>query len=235
MTTPPPNDFPRELLAAYVDGELDADARLRVERWLADHPEARGELNAQRAASPANNALWERADPPEPSAGAWVVRHRAVQVQLAAPVSTHYRRAGIWAIAGLAAAGVAAAMAWVAFGPATSSTPPVDTKPSELARDLPRAPFPREGGFALRSDDLLAGMAVLPMATDDEVVLDRVPDFPTGWLPIGRHPLQGVMALASEQELLLAELGPSAIRPTGPPKMTTAPGDAPMLFSPRLR
>ena len=40
MTTPAPNDFPRELLAAYVDGELDADARLRVERWLADHPSA---------------------------------------------------------------------------------------------------------------------------------------------------------------------------------------------------
>ena len=208
---------------------------LAVERWLADHPEARGELNAQRALLPpithSGNARTRPSRPREHGSFATA----RCKMQLAAPVSTHRRRAGIWAIAGLAAAGVAAAMAWVAFGPTTSSTPPVDTKPSELARDLPRAPFPREGGFALRSDDPLAGMAVLPMATDDEVVLDRVPDFPAGWLPIGRHPLQGVMALASEEELLLAELGPSAIRPTGPPKMTTAPGDAPMLFSPRLR
>ena len=36
-----PDDLPPELLAAYADGELGPHARDRVERWLADHPEAR--------------------------------------------------------------------------------------------------------------------------------------------------------------------------------------------------
>jgi hypothetical protein len=78
-------------------------------------------------------------------------------------------------------------------------------------------------------------MAVLAMATDDDVILDRVPEFPAGWLPVGRHPLQGIMTLATEEELLLAELGPSAAWPGGTPKMTTAPGDAPMIYAAKLR
>src|SRR5205823_2431220 len=35
-------------LAAYVDGELDAAACRRVEAWLAAHPEAAAEIEAQR-------------------------------------------------------------------------------------------------------------------------------------------------------------------------------------------
>jgi hypothetical protein len=235
MTTPAPNDLPRELLAAYVDGELDHDARARVERWLADHSDAREDLNAQRAFSPANHGLWERVDPPEPSDGKWGVCFRGVEHQPTTPAAIRRWRAGVWAVAGLATAGVAAALAWVAFGP-TTSTVPLKPQTRELARDLPRAPLPREVALvAPRSDDPLAGMAVLAMATDDDVILDRVPEFPAGWLPVGRHPLQGIMALASEEELLLAELGPSAAWPTGTPKMTTAPGDAPMIYAAKLR
>ena len=36
-------------LAAYVDGELDAAACRQVEAWLATHPEAAAEIEAQRA------------------------------------------------------------------------------------------------------------------------------------------------------------------------------------------
>jgi Putative zinc-finger len=234
MTTPAPNDLPRELLAAYVDGELDPDARARVERWLADHTDAREELNAQRALSPANHGLWGRVDPPEPSEGKWGVCFRGVEHQLTAPAATRRWRAGVWVVAGLATAGVAAALAWVAFGPATA--PQSKPQTPELVRDLPRAPLPREvAQTAPRSDDPLAGLAVLAMATDDDVILDRVPEFPAGWLPVGRHPLQGIMTLASEEELFLAELGPSAAWPTGTPKMTTAPGDAPMIYAAKLR
>lgn len=236
MTTPPPNDFPRELLAAYVDGELDGDARARVERWLADHPDARDEVNAQRALSPANTGLWERADPPKPSEGKWSGCLGAVERRLEAPAAAPRWRAGVWAIAGLATMGVAAAVAWVAFGPATQPPPADELKPAELVHNLSRAPLPREKtAMTAGPDDPLAGMTVLAVAGDNDVVLDRVPEFPGGWLPVGRHPLQGVLTLAGEEELLLAELGPSEAWPTGAPRMTTAPGDAPMIYAAKLR
>jgi hypothetical protein len=233
MMTPPPNDLPRELLAAYVDGELEGEARARVERWLADHPDARADREAQRALSPANAGLWERAEPPEPSQVQWRARFRAIEKQLAAPSSRPRWRAGLLALAGLATAGVAAAVAWVAFGPATPTVPAPQSKPQELARSPARAPLPREA--ALQSEDPLADTAVLAMANDDDVILERVPEFPAGWLPVGRHPLQGAMSLATTEELLLAEVGPSTVWPTGAPKMTTAPGDAPMIFAPKTR
>ena len=236
MTTPPPNEFPRELLAAYVDGELDGDTRARVERWLADHPDARDEVNAQRALSPTNTGFWERADPPRPSEGKWSGCLRAVEHLLAAPTASPRWRAGVWSVAGLAAMGAAAAVAWVAFGPATQPPPPDERKPAELVQNLPRAPLPREAPLTVAaSADPLADILVLEIAGDDDVVLDRVPDFPAGWLPVGRHPLQDVLTLASEEELLLAELGPSAAWPTGAPRMTTAPGDAPMIYAAKLR
>ena len=50
--TPPPTPDPDErwlhLLAAYADGELDDASRLRVERWLAEHPSERARLVADR-------------------------------------------------------------------------------------------------------------------------------------------------------------------------------------------
>ena len=236
MTTPPPNDFPRELLAAYVDGELDGDARARVERWLADHPDAHDEVNAQRALSPANTGLWERADPPKPSEGKWSGCLGAVERRLEAPAAAPRWRAGVWAVAGLATMGVAAAVAWVAFGPATQPPPADELKPAGLVHNLSRAPLPREKtAMTAGPDDPLAGMTVLAVAGDNDVVLDRVPEFPGGWLPVGRHPLQGVLTLAGEEELLLAELGPSEAWPTGAPRMTTAPGDAPMIYAAKLR
>ena len=71
MTAPTPDDLPRELLAAYADGELDGPSRDRVECWLADHPEGLGEVQSQRSFSPANAGLWDRARPPEPSEQEW--------------------------------------------------------------------------------------------------------------------------------------------------------------------
>jgi hypothetical protein len=232
MTTPAPNDFPRELLAAYADGELDAETRARVERWLADHPDTRDEVKAQRDLSPANAALWERAEPPEPSEREWRACLRAVECRLEAPAVPRRWRAGVWVLAGVATAGVAAAVAWVAFGPVNRPAPADQPKPAELVRDLPRAPLPRA---VTGSDDPLADIPVLVVANDEDIVLDRVPGFPAGWLPVGRHPLQGILTLATEEELLLAELGPSAAWPTGTPKMTTAPGDAPMIYAAKLR
>jgi hypothetical protein len=95
------------------------------------------------------------------------------------------------------------------------------------------APLPRM--VVAAPPTLLDGMAVLPMASDDDVILERVPDTGTGWLPVGRHPFSGLMVLASAEEVQLEEVEPSPVWPVGGPKMTTAPGDAPMIFAAKLR
>lgn len=245
MTTPaPPTDeFPRELLAAYADGELDASARAQVERWLADHPEALNDLNAQRELSPANVPRWERAEPREPSAAEWAVARRQIEDRLNPAGGGPSRwRVATWTLAGLATAGVAAAVAWIAFAPNNPQPRTSEPKAVELAQARPVgseiAPHPREVADvapAPRSHDPLAEFAVLPMASDEDVILDRVPNLAAGWLPIGRHPLPGLMILATEAEVHLAGVAPSPAWPTGGPKMTTAPGDAPMIYAAKLR
>jgi anti-sigma factor RsiW len=54
-------------LAAYVDHGLSGDQRRRLEKWLADHPEVRAELEAQRRLA----RLWPATAPPDPGEAAW--------------------------------------------------------------------------------------------------------------------------------------------------------------------
>lgn len=236
MTTPdtptPDDPFPRELLAAYADGELDAPARAAVERWLADHPEAAPELQAQRDLSPANAGLWERAEPPEPSPVAWACVRRGIAAALApaepAPAARGGWRNAAWAAAAVAVAGVAAAAAWVFLAPA----PPADrADPIPTANGGAEvAPHPR----AVEEEVLVAGFAVLPIATDEDVILERVPAT-EALLPVGRHPLPPVLLLASADDVELEEVAPSPLWPTGMPKIMTAPGDAPMIYAAKPR
>jgi hypothetical protein len=222
---PAPDDFPPELLAAYADGELDADTRAAVEGWLAAHPEARAALAAQREFSPANGLLWESAAPPEPSAAAWAAVRRGIGDRLDGPAPARGRLR--WVVGGLAAAAVAASAAWLAFAPVR--VPEV----REVARVVPAvAPVPRA---AEPPEDPLAAFAVLPMAGDDDVSLDRVPDTRAGWLPVGRHPLDGVLELVTADELEVEDADPSPAWPPGGPKLTAAPGDAPMIFAAKPR
>jgi hypothetical protein len=58
------------LLAAYADGELDAAGRARVEDWLAAHPDARADLDAQVRLGP-RGPLWEASAAPDPGPAAW--------------------------------------------------------------------------------------------------------------------------------------------------------------------
>src|SRR5438552_5519183 len=62
--------FP-ELLAAYVDGELDAAGRAQVETWLAAHPDAYAEVENQRKLSRKNGKLWHFSAPPSPGERSW--------------------------------------------------------------------------------------------------------------------------------------------------------------------
>src|SRR5439155_11335577 len=64
-------------LAAFLDGELSADDRRRVQDWLATHPEEAALVQAHR------NLLrvWREAAPPEPGEKAW----REVLAQIEIP------------------------------------------------------------------------------------------------------------------------------------------------------
>jgi hypothetical protein len=246
--SPEPDRFPIELLAAYADGELDPETRSAVERWLRNHPGALDELAAQRELSPRNASLWDRAAPPEPTEQAWATVRQGVANALGSsggdagqPRWGRGWRVAAWLLSGLSAAGVAAAVAWVALKPVglpprVEHRPPVEVvQRPPVSPEIAPPPRSRLTAPAPRVVDPLAGLSVLSIATDDDVLLERVPEFPTGWLPVGRHPLSGALILATEEELLLAGVEPSPAWPLGGPKMVTAPGDAPMIFATKPR
>ncbi|MFO0825496.1 MAG: hypothetical protein U0792_20645 [Gemmataceae bacterium] len=235
MNTPdnlPTNEFPEELLAGFADSELDAQAAAAVDRWLAEHPESLASLNAQREFGPANAALWEQAEIPEPSPAAWKSVRQNIEAALNKPVprSPERTRLAVWLLTGMASAAIAASVAWFAF---VTSTHPAAVSPSpEQTASVPEpkvevAPAPR----TVTKPDLLAEFAVLDMASDDDVILERVPDTRNGWLPIGRHPLPETLALATIDEVNLPEVDLSPIWPLSVPTVATPPGHSPMIFA----
>ena len=56
-----------EWLAAYLDGELDSEARKKVEDWLKQDPAARADLEGQYHLM----IQWEDTAPPQPAPEAW--------------------------------------------------------------------------------------------------------------------------------------------------------------------
>lgn len=240
MNAPKSMKFSEELLAAYADGELDATGRAIVERWLEEHPQALSELRSQCKLSSA--ALWETTRPPEPSPAKWAAVRRGIEAELApAPLDPvrpfRGKRLAGWTIVGLSFTGIAAAMAWMILTPTPPQPKNLNQQPMELVRTPETrpeiAPHPRIAGD---SSDPLVAIAVLPMPADEDVVLERVPTLDGGFLPVGQHPIPGVLTLATESEVLLEEVRQSqAWPPRGGPKMTTSPGDAPMIFAAKPR
>lgn len=224
---PDPADRWPDLLAAYADGELDPAARERVERWLAEHPEAHEQLRAQRDLSPENWQLWQNAEPPAPSEEAWTEVRRSVEEE------TRERPAVVplpvkpwqWAAIGLAtgAAAVAAVLLaeWLTVKPNPGVPEQGPPQGPEVVQPAPHiAPQPIE-------------VAALPMATDDDVELLRVPG-ETDWLVVGKHPLPDELVLAGPDDVEVTDLDPDDW-PDGGPKMFTTPGDAPMIFASRVK
>jgi hypothetical protein len=72
MTDPlrPPTPRP-ELLAAYIDGELDPATAARVEAWLLTDPHACELLDEQYLLSRSHREFWRAVSPPEPSTARW--------------------------------------------------------------------------------------------------------------------------------------------------------------------
>lgn len=232
MMPPMPNDVPREFLAGYADGELDPASRAAFEQWLAENAGAFEDLQTQREFSPANQLLWESAAPPEPSREQWTYVSGRIEARLGGQGRSR-RRAAAWTLAGLATAGIAATVAWFAFHPFRPAAP-APSETLEIVAILPAiAPAPREIANAAvpQLDNSLEEASVLEIATDADVILECMPEFSAGWIVSGRHPVDGPIVLATQEELLVAEFAAGTAWPPGGPKMTTAPGDAPMIFS----
>ncbi len=110
---------------------------------------------------------------------------RAARCRAPIAESARFRRRTFWLAASAVLTASAAALAWVSFQAPTPQPPPVQQGP-DVVEVKPTAP-PTTTPPAVESPDPLAEFAVLPMATNDDVVLHRVPG--DGWLPVGEHPL----------------------------------------------
>ena len=117
-TGPSPEQF-----AAFLDGELDAGARARVEVWLTNHPPAAEEIEGQRRVM----RVWQDCIPAEPDRAAWAAAFQRIETRLR-PVWHRPRaiRRTLWFSAGLAAAVLIAVLLTRQFLPGASITrPPV--------------------------------------------------------------------------------------------------------------
>src|SRR5262249_21863803 len=139
-----------ETLAAYADGELEPRERVALDHWLADHPVARADVDAQGRLT----AVWQATQPREPGESAWAAVLASIQsrIPVAAPVSPRRRLPLVW-IAGLAAAVLAAVIFF-----ATDRTSPSDS------------PFPA----ASHEDIVITSLA----DTDSDVLLVGEPPVP---------------------------------------------------------
>jgi hypothetical protein len=220
MTPPFPAGFGPESLAAYADGELDPTARAAVERWLAEHPEALEELRTQQEFSPENAQLWQQVEPPPVPEGTWVeIRNQVAEATMPAPViRISARRVAAWLIGGVAAAASAAAIVWILLPPAPAPSPHAPVEPEQVAR-------------AAEPADPLAEFAVLPVATEDDVELQRVAENADKGLPIGVAPLSGPMVLAVGGDVELEGADAHPAWGGGGPKITTNPVEAAMIFA----
>ena len=177
--------FALELLAAYVDGELDRTTRECVERWLAERPEALSELLDQERLSPANEDYWQRVSPPAPSVEKWdgllSEIEFAVKSRNRRPAGGRYRypRPSV-AIAGIAAALMVALFLVPRQRPGTD---PVGFDPKFAV--LPN------------NDD---EEFVFRLATQDDVELIQFSEAAADLLVVGKHPLQDTQVMFAKSD-----------------------------------
>jgi anti-sigma factor RsiW len=193
--------FP-ELLAAYVDGELDPAGRARVEAWLADHPAALAKLEAQHKLSRRNRRLWQASTAPAPSEASWSRLYSRMQKALAAPprpvgapaAAQRPRGFRILAVVSTAAAAL-------------------------LAVALIRPDLPPSTPTSLPADEAWA------VASDDDIEIVGIQDSDTDRLVVGRPPLTGPIVLASVSDVVFDKVAPDTdgMMPQMPPPGASVP------------
>jgi anti-sigma factor RsiW len=199
MSTRRPDDapsLPPPELAGYVDGELDAARCARVEAWLADHPEAAADVEAQRQLL----RLWRTTPPPEPAESAWAPVLTRLEAVL--PAAPSPRRAGVpWralVVAGLVAASVAALVvgSWL----------------------LKRYPRPDQTPGSEPAE-------ALEVASDTDVDIISMEGDDVSGLVTGEPLVSGPLVLALPDEVKVREIEPARVGdpPVRPPEGATAP------------
>jgi len=184
-----------ELLAAYVDGELDGDGsdgdlRGRIERWLTEHPEAAGAVEAQRRLL----EWFQVTAPGDPGETAW--EPVAARLHTLSLTQSGQSRGGRWAklgvlgVVGVACLGLTFTLASILD---RQEGPPVQP-PSQ-----PRA------ATSLASTD----MEAFPVATAAEVEILSVQGEDTATLVVGELPVQGSLVLLQADELTLTAVEPA--------------------------
>jgi hypothetical protein len=202
MTQRPNNEVPGvapERLAAYADGELGPAECAGVEAWLADHPEARAEIEAHHRLA----RLWRAAPPPEPSEGAWTgVGDRVAAAVRCGRVSTARRRNGpTWRLSALAA-GAAAVLVGVFLGQQYWPRPPGPVLPVATGDDVEIISMDAgDVGALVVGDPPVQGPLELASAEDvtvddtghDVEVIIHEPDQPGAPPPMMMVPLDGAI------------------------------------------
>ena len=203
-----PDHLPPDWLAAYADGELTECERARVERWLAEHPEARELVEAQEALGPGNVELWSAVRAPEPSGREWANTLAGIRAQAPA------RPARRWA-AWLGTVGLMATAATILL------TLPAGDPPTPVPAPNPVAGPPEDDG-------------PYAMATDADVRIISLPEAAADLLVVGTHPLgDAQVILAKADEVAVHGVGPDADGKFPDFPADPAAPDAPIVWAPR--
>jgi hypothetical protein len=206
-----------EQFAAYADGELDGHPALerlrgRIEAWLARHPDAAAEVEAQRRLA----QLWQDTTPVEPSEAAWGgVLERLGSLPRTPPAGPGRRGVGrlaLWAGALLAAS---AAAVWLALalsspGPGRPAAPPANPQPDPQERAAKPQPAPEV-------------LEPFPVATADEVEILSIQGDDMETVLVGEPPVRGPLVMADPGEVELKRAKPQVRMGEGPPMFWVEP------------
>lgn len=176
-----------EWLAAYVDGELEANGdlagiRKKVEYWLDRNPKAQDDVLAWSRLK----KIWDTTTPREPSEKTWAslqgaICHGLIQApQPTAPRNRSNRRRGLMVLACVAAVILLGlGVTWHLWNPAEQSALPGNTHPS-----INVEPF--------------------LVAVDDEVEILSITGRDTETVVVGSLPVEGNIELATSGEVSLS-------------------------------
>jgi hypothetical protein len=233
-------------LAAYADGELDTASRQALEQWLACCPDAEEVLRDQQRFSPGNVEFWSQVAVPEPSAAAWYRVLRTLADRLgcrpefsaAAGTNLHPRTNSAIRklVAGLVAAAAAGLMISLGLWGIRSQQTPTDSPklPAHALESVVGTPRDSRsttatGPAALpRPAEPATAMAVLPMATAEDVWIESVCGKTTAILPGLELPGIDNFTLATRTDVLLVPFQPET--KSGHRAVLTGDGASPIVI-----
>jgi hypothetical protein len=201
-----------ELLAAFADGELDHRPALRcqVEKWLADHPSAAADVEAQRELA----RLLAMTAPSEPAPEVWADMWRRT-------TETPLRQPRRWPTGALIAGLTAAAVAVMVLLPMTR-------QPSQISNQQPQVNPGEPEPPVIVADALPERLQVFPVLRADEVEILQIAGADTDTVVIGHVPAAEPLMLLHVNEFQFM----SQNNGDDQTEIRTGSGAVPMAWSP---